>query len=145
MCLVCLYTIRRMKIGSLLLAIWFFINPFHATGLFRYLYRKTPVAWNGLSECKTSPDKFLNRTKISRETSKFFWSCPALSSKCEDLKACSGNPANLFHWTWNNRKITLKDPFISESCIEIKIKLNFYFHTSLWCLKRFYEGLYKTF
>ena len=29
-----------------------------------------------------------------------------------------------------------------------KIKLNFYFHTSLWCLKRFYEGLYdlhKTF
>ena len=29
-----------------------------------------------------------------------------------------------------------------------KIKLNFYFHTSLWCLKRFYEsfkGLRKTF
>ena len=28
------------------------------------------------------------------------------------------------------------------------IKLNFYFHTSLWCLKRFYEGLkglHKTF
>ena len=22
-----------------------------------------------------------------------------------------------------------------------KSKLNFYFHTSLWCLKRFYEGL----
>ena len=22
-----------------------------------------------------------------------------------------------------------------------KTKLNFYFHTSLWCLKRFYEGL----
>ena len=37
--------------------------------------------------------------------------------------------------------VTLKDPFISESCIEIKIELNFYFHTSLWCLKRFYEGL----
>ena len=36
---------------------------------------------------------------------------------------------------------TLKDPIISESCIEIKIELNFYFHTSLWCLKRFYEGL----
>ena len=28
--------------------------------------------------------------------------------------------------------LTLKDLFISESCIEIKIKLNFYFHTSLW-------------
>ena len=29
-----------------------------------------------------------------------------------------------------------------------KIKLNFYFHTSFWCLKRFYKGLkglYKTF
>ena len=37
--------------------------------------------------------------------------------------------------------LTLKDLFISESCIEIKIELNFYFHTSLWCLKRFYEGL----
>ena len=40
--------------------------------------------------------------------------------------------------------LTLKDPFISESCIEIKIELNFYFRTSLWCLKKFYEGL-KTF
>ena len=37
--------------------------------------------------------------------------------------------------------LTLKNPFISESCIEIKIEFNFYFHTSLWCLKRFYEGL----
>ena len=26
-----------------------------------------------------------------------------------------------------------------------KINLNFYFHTSLWCLKRFYESLHKTF
>ena len=45
----------------------------------------------------------------------------------------------------NNLVLTLKDPFISESCIEIKIELNSYFHTSLWCLKRFYEGLHKTF
>ena len=37
--------------------------------------------------------------------------------------------------------LTLKDPIISEICIKIKIELNFYFHTSLWCLKRFYEGL----
>ena len=48
--------------------------------------------------------------------------------------------------------LTLNVPCISESCIEMKIKLNFYFHTSLcaskgfmkaflWCLKRFYEGL----
>ena len=44
--------------------------------------------------------------------------------------------------------LTLLVPCISESCIEINIKLHFYFHTSLWCLKRFYEGLeslYKTF
>ena len=39
--------------------------------------------------------------------------------------------------------LTLKVPCISESYIEIKIKSNFYFHTSLWCLKRFYEGLYE--
>ena len=32
-------------------------------------------------------------------------------------------------------------PVYSESCIDAKIKFNFYFHTSLWCLKRFYEGL----
>ena len=40
---------------------------------------------------------------------------------------------------------TLNITCISESCIGIKIKLNFYFHTSFWCLKRFYEGLHKTF
>ena len=48
----------------------------------------------------------------------------------------------------SNCSLTLKDLVISESCTEIKIKLNFYFHTSLWCLKRFYEGLkglHKTF
>ena len=33
--------------------------------------------------------------------------------------------------------LILKDPIISESCIEVKIELNFYFRTSLWCLKRF--------
>ena len=29
--------------------------------------------------------------------------------------------------------LTLQDPFVFESCIEIKIELNFYFHTLL-CL-----------
>ena len=38
-------------------------------------------------------------------------------------------------------RLTLPVPCISKSCIEIKIKLNFYFHTSFWYLKRFYEGL----
>ena len=37
--------------------------------------------------------------------------------------------------------LTLNIPCISESCVEIKIKLNFCFHTFLWCLK----GLQKTF
>ena len=36
---------------------------------------------------------------------------------------------------------TCPAPCVSESCIKIKINLNFYFHTSLWYLKRFYEGL----
>ena len=36
----------------------------------------------------------------------------------------------------------------SQSRTKWKIKLSFYFHTSLWCFKRFYEGLkgfHKTF
>ena len=38
-------------------------------------------------------------------------------------------------------RLTLNDPCISESCTETKIKLNFYFHTFLWYLIRFYEDL----
>ena len=38
----------------------------------------------------------------------------------------------------SHMRLTLKDPFISESCIEI-IELNFYFHTSLWCLKEVWK------
>ena len=44
-------------------------------------------------------------------------------------------------------RLTLFVLWIPESCIEIKMNLNLYFHT-LWRLKRFYEGpygLYKTF
>ena len=33
--------------------------------------------------------------------------------------------------------ITLPAQYISEICIKMKINLNFYFHTSLWCLKVF--------
>ena len=36
---------------------------------------------------------------------------------------------------------SLPIPCIFKSCIEIKIKLNFYFYTSFWGLKRFYKGL----
>ena len=52
---------------------------------------------------------------------------------------------------FNDRKIFLGNAF-NISCPNPgrreKIKLNFYFHTSFWCLKRFYEGLkglHKTF
>ena len=37
--------------------------------------------------------------------------------------------------------LTLPATCISENCIKIRINLNFYFRFSLWCLKRFYEGL----
>ena len=37
--------------------------------------------------------------------------------------------------------LTLPVQCIFESCVKIKIKLNFYFRASLWCLKRFYEDL----
>ena len=36
--------------------------------------------------------------------------------------------------------LTFPAPYISESCIKIKINLNFYFDTSLWSLKRFHEA-----
>ena len=38
-------------------------------------------------------------------------------------------------------KLNPSRPMFSENRIKIKINLNFYFQTSLWCLKRFYEGL----
>ena len=37
--------------------------------------------------------------------------------------------------------LTLSILYIKEIYIKIKTNLNFNFHTSLWCLKRFYEGL----
>ena len=42
---------------------------------------------------------------------------------------------------WMSFHVPLPAPYISESCIKIKVNLNIYFRTSLWCFKRFYEGL----
>ena len=45
-------------------------------------------------------------------------------------------------------RLTLLAPYISESCIKMKINLNLYFYTSSWLLKRFYEcliGLHEIF
>ena len=43
---------------------------------------------------------------------------------------------------WWRPTLTLNVPCISESYIEIKIKLNFYFHTSLWGLKALIKPWY---
>ena len=40
----------------------------------------------------------------------------------------------------SSSSLTLPVPCILESCIKIKINLNSYFHISLRCLRRFYEG-----
>ena len=37
--------------------------------------------------------------------------------------------------------LALSASYISENYFKIKINLNFYFRTSLWCLRRFYGGL----
>ena len=64
--------------------------------------------------------------------------------KCADY--FSKIDATCFIWSHkSNFCLTLTVPRILESCIKIKIYfikiyLNFYFQTSLWCLKRFYES-----
>ena len=53
-----------------------------------------------------------------------------------------------FFAKFHRNLLTLPVLCISGSCIEIEINLNFYLHTSLWCFKRFYQGLWglhKTF
>ena len=47
----------------------------------------------------------------------------------------------LMHQKSRASKLIPPGPCISESCIKLKINLNFYFDTSLWCLEWFYEGL----
>ena len=63
----------------------------------------------------------------------FIWIVYTVNSFRSDAAICKCSIEKL--------SLTLTVPCISESCIEIKIKLNCYFHTPLWCLKRFYEGL----
>ena len=43
-------------------------------------------------------------------------------------------------WEKKNKILTLSVLCIYEIYIRIKINLYFYFHTSLWCPKPFYEG-----
>ena len=50
-------------------------------------------------------------------------------------------PIRLRRYVFKHFILTLPTLCILESCLKIKINLNFYFDASLWCLKRFYEGL----
>ena len=55
-----------------------------------------------------------------------------------DFQICISLPLIKVHadissfWMMLAKVLTLKDPIISERCIEIEIELNVYFHTSLW-------------
>ena len=50
----------------------------------------------------------------------------------------------IVNMNFNSKILTLPAPYISENCIKIKINVNFYFKTFLWCSKipKFYDGLY---
>ena len=61
----------------------------------------------------------------------------AMSIRCSKLRISFCK--KLF--SCKNSYLTLPAPCILESFSKIKINLNFYFHTSLWCFKRFYEDL----
>ena len=83
-----------------------------------FLFRKKEVLLLLFGQLCHSPGKSWNLNK-------FFWWEPCISV----FSICMAVP------------LTLPILYISESCIEIKINLNFYFDTPLWCLERFYEGL----
>ena len=57
--------------------------------------------------------------------------------KCKNWSIFSAEPLTLSV----QGNLTLLAPCIFWSCIKSKINSNFYFNTSLWCLKRFYEGI----
>ena len=100
------------------------------------------LIWICVLQKSTGGTKFLDFQVISSNSRLIFkyfsWTSNAKSAEicelpkthfCKNLKEI------------NNFELTLPTPFISESCIRIKTNANFYFQTSLWCLKRFYEGL----
>ena len=67
--------------------------------------------------------------------------------KNEPSKICGRQSLKIFTWSILEYFISF-NPFCPDPRRRAKINLNFYFHTSLWCLKRFYEGLkglHKTF
>ena len=77
-------------------------------------------------------DKWKSMLSAYRESIK-----QKMQKKVSDIRLCNAN--FLTHQFF--LMLTLPAPCILESSSKIKIHLNFYFHISLWCLKRFYEGL----
>ena len=45
------------------------------------------------------------------------------------------------HFAWQYFSYYLPSPHAFQKVLEVKINLNVYFDTSLWCLKRPYGGL----
>ena len=66
--------------------------------------------------------------------------------KCALLLVCTFILLLLFILSWEGIHNSI-NPYRPDPGRRGKIDLNFYFHTSLWYLKRFYEGLkgHKTF
>ena len=60
----------------------------------------------------------------------------------------SGKSRNLLFQANRNGSFSKLKPSRLNPRLKEKVNLNFYFHSSLWCLKRFYEGrkdLHETF
>ena len=67
----------------------------------------------------------------------------AIYEHCQNCNLITAFNRQCCSLSYNTMKtiLTIPAPCISKSCIKLKINLNFYFHISLWYLKRFYESL----
>ena len=105
------------------LCLWYHLQNiwYNKMTCFGFGWRRKRMKWRHLKEAATQ--RFSERKFWKTKHDKFLSDYVILI-------------AGLLHATL----LTLPAPCLSESYIKIKINLNFYFHT-LWCLKRFYEGL----
>ena len=85
------------------------------------------IPW-ALSQLKTSSKNFMKSkfASISLKLSEDLW-----------FSVFKRNKTEIIRWNLLHFQAIFEDNYL-------KINLNFYFRTSLWCLKRFYEGLHKT-
>ena len=115
-------------------------------------YTKRPVTWNEFTKVTRYFDKKSNVKILSRKELLPKNGCIVDTCLAEPLfrSTVSGGLKRFYNQTRHVAsrdimQLTLPATSILESYIKIRIDLNFYFHTPLWCLRRFYEGLYKTF